>query len=139
LNEDNAIVPVASGELSVQNITHVDILGRMDRTLPTSGARHSDDLPMDTLPLNVFVKVQDISTDTPEDVSTASVVFPIGSSCELDQQVDETGVGIVSSFSSVVIPVFHAFLFSRLAPFLDHCRTKVMRWIRSLWPNPSLQ
>ena len=122
------MVPVASGELSFQKITHVDILGRMDRTLPTSGARHSDDLPMDTLPLkddHVFVKVQDISTDIPEDtdVSTASdVVFPIGYSCELDQQVHETiipGVGIVSSLSSVVILAFHTFLFSRLIPFLE--------------------
>jgi hypothetical protein len=104
--------------------------------IPAFGERESDDLPMDTLPLeddHVFPKVQDISTDTPEDtdISTPSDgIFPIYSSCKLDQQVDETiipGVGIVSNSSSVIILAFHAFLFSRLVPFLDLCQTKVMR------------
>ena len=72
-----------------------------------SEERASDDVPMDTLLLkddHVFVRVQDISTDTPEDtdVSTPSdAILPMDSSCELDQQVDETiipGIGIVRSF-----------------------------------------
>jgi hypothetical protein len=119
-DEGDAIdeVPVASDELSVQTITHVNILGRMDRTFPTSGALESDNLPMDTLPLedvHIFVKVQDASTDMPEDtdVSTPSdEIFQIDSSYDEDQwdsAMDETviyGEGIVSPFTSFVLHAF---------------------------------
>ena len=123
----------AIDKVSVTSDERVDIRGEMDRIFLPFEERDPVNPCMDTEDDHVFVKVQDISTDTPEDtnVSTPSdVIFPIGSSCESDKQVDETiipGVGIVSIYSSIVIPAFHPFLFSRLVPFLDHCRTKVMR------------
>jgi hypothetical protein len=108
-------VSVASDELSVQMITHVDILGRMDRTFPASG---SDDLHMNTLPIeddHVSINDQDVPTDTPEntDGSTPSdEIFQIDSSYDEDQwdsAMDEAviyGEGIVSSFASFVLHTF---------------------------------
>jgi hypothetical protein len=77
---------------------------------------------MDMLPLeddHVFVKDQDTPKNT--DISTTlDVIFPMDSSCELDQQVDETvipGVGIVSSFLPSSFLLFTIFGFLDWHPF----------------------
>jgi hypothetical protein len=123
----------AIDKVSVTSDERVDIRGEMDRIFLPFEERDPVNPCMDTEDDHVFVKVQDVSTDTSNDtdISTPShVIFPIDSSCELDHQVDETiipGVGIVSSFSSVVVLAFHTRLFSRLIPFLDLFRTKAIR------------
>ena len=115
------------------SVLHIDILGQMDKPAPAFDEREVDELVQQIGMLSLrddgdFVKDREVSTETPRDsdISTAlDVIFPIDSSCDLDQPADVAdGVGIVSTFSSVVIPTFHKFP-SRILLVLDS-RTRVI-------------